>query len=277
MARNIFLPGWSLKGERIHIEGEQLHYLKNVVRVQRGDELSAIIGDRRYELRVSVLQEGRIICNITGARNIMRERRISILVYLGLLKSKKMDFAVAKLSELGVKAMCPLKTARTVPGGCPGEEKIKRWEKIALEGAKVSGAETVMKILPVRTIAAAVEELRDTEGEYKIVFSLPSADRDLGGRNAPSNAVPGNNAASGDALIPDTQGIPIRKALDDIGFHEGMVLHLFFGPEGGYSPEEFHALTGAGVVPASMGEHVLKSETAAIVGAGFIRLYYAGL
>ena len=63
--------------------------------------------------------------------------------------------------------------------------------------------------------------------------------------------------------------------LDTIEFHKGIQFHLCFGPEGGFTDDEYNAIIEIKGVPVSMGHFVLKSETASIVGAGFIRCYYS--
>jgi 16S rRNA (uracil1498-N3)-methyltransferase len=267
MAKNIFLPAGSLKGKQVRITGEEYHYLKHVLRVRNGLALNAIVGGRRLQLRISAVQRDAIVCEILDSRPAAGPREVRVHVYLGMLKSKKMDVAVARLSELGAETLCPLKTERTVVGGPIGDERHKRWEKIAKEGAKVSGKETVMRILPVQTLERAVKNLERRTGEHCIVFSpihgIEAKDTDVKDTDVKDMDVPGPP--------------PIRDVLESIEFHDGMVFHLFFGPEGGFTGGELSTLIRRGAACASMGDYVLKSETAAIVGTGFIRLFYAGL
>ncbi len=246
MKKTIFLPFGSVKGDRVHIEGEDFHYLKNVVRVQRGNVLDAVIGYKKYHLVVSSIQMGKILCDIIRQRNILQRSNILLHVYLGLLKSKKMDFAVAKLSEMGVESLQPIVTERTVPEGNTGIEKMNRWEKIARDGAKVSGFERVIRIFRPCKLDEIIDKLKSRKDEYIFIFST------------------------------DVHCNHLKKVLDSINFHDGMVFHLFFGPEGGFTSGELTALNGINAIPVSMGNFVFRSETAAIVGTGFLRLYYYG-
>jgi 16S rRNA (uracil1498-N3)-methyltransferase len=247
MKRRIFLPAESIKGKGVTIEGENYHYLKNVLRVRRGETLDAVIGDARYQLLISSVGGGEVLCEIISRYGVHNRSLIRIYVYLGLLKSKKMDYAVARLSEMGVEGLFPLKTERTVPAGEPGSEKLNRWEKIAREGSKVSGAEKVMKVFRPRTLDDVIKWLREKEGEISLVFSTAEP------------------------------GVPYREVLDSIEFQDGMVFHLLFGPEGGFTAGELHLITSSGVRAVTMGNYIFKSETAAVVGTGFLRVYYADL
>ena len=67
----------------------------------------------------------------------------------------------------------------------------------------------------------------------------------------------------------------IKQLLDTLDFSEDMMFSLFFGPEGGFSNKEIKSILDINGIPVSMGDLVLRSETAAVVGAGFVRLYYS--
>lgn len=244
--KNIFLDISCLKGEKVYIKDEYYHYLKNVKRVIKGTTLDAVIGKSKYHLIASDIKQKMIICDIVYQRKIKSANNVLLYVYQGLLKSKKMDFVVSKLSEIGAEKLFPLTTEKTVPGINPGSEKINRWERIAREGSKISGSENVMKInLPV--------EFHDIVSTFK------------------NEKIPNILMFS-----TDVSSFHIKSILDSIEFHEGMVFHLFFGPEGGFSENELSAIIKLNGVPVSMGNFVLKSETAVIVGTGFIRLFYSG-
>jgi len=51
-------------------------------------------------------------------------------------------------------------------------------------------------------------------------------------------------------------------------------LFLVIGPEGDFSPEEIKKAKNSGFVLIGLGKSVLRSETAAIVCAGFIKLFF---
>ncbi len=244
--RNIFLNSDSLKGTKVYIQGDYFHYLKHVRRVSKGSMLNAVIGRRKYLLLISKIGRKDILCDIVENHSTQCEQSVSIRVYQGLLKSRKMDFVVSKLSELGVEALFPIKTERTVPAIHTGNEKMKRCMKIAAEGSKISGSERVMKIHEPREFHLILIQLKRENAEKLLIFST-------------------------DPLNPH-----IKKVLDSIDYSQDMKFHLFFGPEGGLTENEVISLTGLKGLPVSLGPFVLKSETAAIMGAGFIRIFYEG-
>jgi 16S rRNA (uracil1498-N3)-methyltransferase len=239
--KNLFLDNECLQGSKVVINGDRYHYLKNVRRLREGSGLQAIIGDKRYSLVVSSISKGRIICEIVNQRNIRRGEQMSICVYQGLLKSTKMDFVVSKLSELGVEGFFPLKTQRAVPEINAGSERIDRWKRLSIEGAKISGFERAMEVHS----PARLEELEGIiKGEERILL-----------------------------FSTLTEGQHIKDLLENNRCSGNSGYHLLFGPEGDFSKEEIAKVLHLNAVPVTMGDFVLKSETASIVATGFVRLY----
>ena len=248
--KNIFIDLNCLHGDKVIISDENYHYLKNVRRIRKGNTLDAVIGDERYRLVVSKIDKKNLECDIVGVRNIRSINHVRIRVFQGLLKAKKMDFAVSKLSELGVEALFPLNTSRTVPVVDPGGSRAERWRKIAAEGSKISGVETIMRVNDPVDINSIRSEIKSeglpVEGKQTLIlFSTSYTD------------------------------CHIKQLLDTLEFSKDMVFSLFFGPEGGFSNKEIKSILDINGIPVSMGDLVLRSETAAVVGAGFVRLYYS--
>jgi 16S rRNA (uracil1498-N3)-methyltransferase len=243
--KHIFLDKGSIRRNSVYIGGDTFHYLKNVRRARPGMIFEAVIEDSRHLLRVKDIAKAEMVCDIVEYDCVSEHRDVSVHVYQGMLKSKKMDLVISKLSEIGVEVLFPLKTKRTVPAMDVGEEKMRRWVKIAEEGAKVSGAEKVMCIHPPDLFRTSLH-LPDKNGRNIILFFSTSG-----------------------------RGVHIRKALKEIEYRAGMAFHLFFGPEGGFSREEEKWAVSHRAQPVSMGDFVLKAETAAIMGAGFVSIYYS--
>jgi 16S rRNA (uracil1498-N3)-methyltransferase len=65
----------------------------------------------------------------------------------------------------------------------------------------------------------------------------------------------------------------LDKALPD----QATGVRLFVGPEGGFSEQEIDAAKEAGLVEASLGPSILRTETAALVGATLVLARYGRL
>lgn len=248
--QNIFLQHTEPHPDGISIHGRDFHYLRTVRRTGVGDRFTAVWGDQVYLLRVSSVEDGRIICSIENRRGVRDRLSPDIFVYQGLLKSAKMDLVVSRLAELGVCALTPLVTVRTVARGVPGSSRMERWRKLAAEGAKVSGVERPMHItgpVPFPELAGRLdpEGAGEATGSAVMIFCAPGVH-------------PG--AARVRALLESLDRSP-------------PAFHLLFGPEGGFTEREVELVVEAGGRAVSMGPLIFRSETAAILGAGFVRLF----
>jgi 16S rRNA (uracil1498-N3)-methyltransferase len=143
-----------------------------------------------------------------------------------------MDWLVEKATELGVTRLVPLVTERTVVR-LQGERAAKRvahWLAIAAGACEQSGRDMLPVIEPIQNLSQWVGSARRDPGAFQMRLSL----------------APGARLSEDVVLAP---GQPVMAAL---------------GPEGGWSAAEEQALAGAGFEPVSLGQAVLRSETAAL-------------
>jgi 16S rRNA (uracil1498-N3)-methyltransferase len=247
--QNFFLHHAHRHDDTVSVYGEDFHYLKNVRRTGEGDRFTAVLRGDVYLLEVSSVLRDQIVCTVLEKRSARAMILRRIIVYQALLKSAKMDLVVSRLGELGVEALHPVWTERSVVRGNPGEGRYNRWEKLSREAAKISGVERSMRVAPPVHLNQIPGQCR-AEGGPGLVFCAPSAP---------------------DPGTPEPVGI--FQLLEKLSPAEREPLHLVFGPEGGFSAGEIHALTREGMEPVSLCSLTLRSETAALLGTGVIRLY----
>jgi len=148
-----------------------------------------------------------------------------------------MELIVQKSTELGIDEIVPVvsKRSRSLPEEKILNQRLKRWRRITIEALKQSGGVFIPKILyPIN-----LKELSQLEVEKKLFL----------------------NEREGELL----KNIVINS-LDNI---PASVL-ILIGPEGGWAREEEKMLIELGFEPVSLGEKILRSETAAICALGII-------
>src|SRR5262249_19731602 len=157
---------------------------------------------------------------------------VSIVLYQAVIKATKWDWLVEKASEIGVAALVPLITARTVVKPS-GQNVLDRWKRIAVAAAKQSGRGGIMGIRTPQTLNEALA-------------GLPK---------------------DGKALIPweKEQTQTIRSVLSSSPAVSG--ISLFIGPEGGWETSEVELSKRQDVIPVRLGPTLLRSETAGIVAS----------
>jgi 16S rRNA (uracil1498-N3)-methyltransferase len=241
--KKLFLKDYRFEDDNLLVVGGDYHYLRRVRRVRAGDRLSVVIGDDHILLDVVSDNRDHLVCAVRDRRRVLPPLLPSINVYQGLLKSSRMDLVVSKLSELCVHTLFPLRTARTVPRELPRDGRIERWETLSREGAKVTGRERSMRIGPLTDIQ-----------------DLP---------RIPSHS-------PGRVLLFSTQRgtSSLREVLERTDGGKDEPISLVFGPEGGFTEEEISLVSEMGAETVTMGSFVMRAETAAVVGTGFIRVFY---
>lgn len=209
-----------------------------VRRLQPGDALTLFDG-RGGEWAAQVLQMGRQQVRVrVGAHDpVTREAALAVTLALGMPANERMDWLVEKATELGVAAIRPLLTERSVLrlAGERAERKRAHWQAIAVAAAEQSGRTRVPLLYPVRALADADALPRPMQG-WVLSFA---------GDVAGPAALAGAGAAAGELL-------------------------LLSGPEGGLTPAEEARALGLGLRPLSLGPRVLRAETAPLVALAWL-------
>ncbi len=161
-----------------------------------------------------------------------------IILAQAVPKGKNMDLIVQKAVELGVAAIQPLITRRTVVqvGEDDADRKSAKWQRVALEACKQCGQDLIPRVEPAKSFQ---EWLPEAKGGLGIVASLYPGAR------------------------------PLREILGAAGMPERVT--LLIGPEGDFTPEEVAAVIAAGYQAATLGPIVLRAETAAFFGISALR------
>ena len=143
-----------------------------------------------------------------------------------------MDFIVQKSTELGINAIIPFISSRTIPiiNRNNLEKKQRRWQKIAYEASKQSERSIIPEISSIITF----NELLNKSANFDLPLLFWENERSINLKDILTSLPK-----------PDT------------------ILGLI-GPEGGFSEEEIRIAKEAGLTSVSLGNHYLRSETAAL-------------
>lgn len=205
-----------------------------VRRVQPGDTLRLFDGGG-CDWPATVLAMGRheVRVQLGAPQPVDTELPRAVTLAVGMPANERMDALVEKATELGVSAIQPLMTARSVLrlSGERAERKQAHWQAIAVAACEQCGRARVPRVAPVRELAAwlpLAQADAATGRVLRVVLSLQ-------------------------AEAPPLAQLPWADA--------GPVLALS-GPEGGLAPEEEAAARAAGFLPGALGPRVLRADTA---------------
>lgn len=216
------------------VEGEEYHHLARVLRKRTGEAILVTDGKgARIEARIAGIGKKSLECDIVSTELVaLPATRLTIA--LSLLKSpQRFDLFLEKATELGVSAIVPMVSARTVsqPKREKTAGKLERWQRIVLSAARQSKRYHLPEISEPMPFA----DVLGLEGYDLKLIPYESS------REQP--AVECRN----------------RSTL------------IVVGGEGGFTPGEVRSACDAGFREVSFGRSILRAETAALFAAAFVR------
>ena len=220
------------------LEGDEAKHLSQVLRIQPGAVVTVFDGlGNHAQARVLSVSKQRVDLMLELAESAPTSLPDITLVQ-AIPKGKNMDWIVQKAVELGVSRIQPLVTRHTIVS--PGGDKAEKWRRTALEACKQCGQFTI----PI---------IEDPLPFAEWLANRPSADLEV----IASLADNPRNFRETLRLLPNLESIT-----------------LAIGPEGDFSPEEMTAALAAGFVPVTLGDLVLRVETATMFCLSAIRFHY---
>ena len=231
MRRRFFVEQFD--GARATLRGDSAEHLGRVLRAEPGQLYELSDGERVWLGRVESIGllkrgENRIEFSLVEAV-AARESALQVNLLIALVKFDRFEWCLEKATELGVRNIVPIVAARSDKALVGAAEKRHaRWEKILVESAQQSRRLRAPKIEAAMKADAAFARER---AELRILLS--------------ENA----GAAS------------IRNVL---GGKSSNSVALAIGPEGGWTDAELDAARVAGFAEASLGQLILRTETAVL-------------
>ncbi|HMK57028.1 MAG TPA: 16S rRNA (uracil(1498)-N(3))-methyltransferase [Dissulfurispiraceae bacterium] len=242
--RIYLLPELIARKTEILIPAEKSHHLLTVMRCGAGDMLTVIDGmGKAYAARISAISKKKVMIDILHEENTDSESPVNMVLCQGVLKGEKMDLVIQKATELGINEIVPMITGRSQ---VRETRKTARWRKIAEEAAEQCGRAVIPVVRSPRTFGEILAHLNDEQ-------------------------------ISGGIIFWEEGGLPLDDALMKTGFAgrdarpDKGKLALMIGPEGGFSASEVEDAEFHGLIRASLGRRILRSETAAIAAVALLQ------
>jgi 16S rRNA (uracil1498-N3)-methyltransferase len=214
------------------LEKEDAHYLKNVMRLREGDNVF-LFNSKDGEFKGEIISSDKKntkVKLISKIDNINKPGKISLI--FSLIKSSKLDYLIQKCTEIGVKSFIPVISEKSVAKNF----NIKRTEKIIKESCEQSN----QLFLPAIHEVEKLEKKIKSFDKNSIVFFA-----DINSSNKKIDEVIKNN--------------------------KNREFYLLVGPEGDFSLKERDLLKSMNnCIPISLGQNILRSETAAVAGLAIL-------
>lgn len=216
--------------EKLIVTDERVvHQVRNVFRLGKGDSVILFCGDGfDYVSEIESSEKNSLVFIPKEKKNIPKTSK-EVHVYLACIRKERFEWAVEKLTELGVATITPVETERSEHTHL----NIERLRKIAIEASEQCGRGNVPDISAVKSLELTVNSINE-----------------------------------GEILVADFGGEKISKVLTP----NFLSINYLVGPEGGWSESERELFMSKKINTVSLGETVLRAETAAIVGCAILTL-----
>ena len=242
-----FVESSQIQGTRVIITGNDVNHIKNVLRMQPGEEIAVSNGEdgKEYRCGIEELYEDEIICTLRFVKEDGVELPSKIYLFQGLPKADKMELIVQKAVELGVYEIIPVATRRAVVklDEKKAKSKIARWQTISEAAAKQSKRRIVPRVHTVMSFKEAVNYARECQVKivpYELAEGMGKT------RELISSLKPGQDIA------------------------------IFIGPEGGFEENEVQIALDNGIEPITLGKRILRTETAGFTVLSWIMYQLEG-
>ncbi len=219
----------NIQDNKVILGTEDSYHIKRVMRMKIGDKIEIVYQEKVYLGQIEALDDqvqAKLIEELASSKQHIRP----ITLAQALVKEQKMDYILQKATELGVTEIIPFCAERSIVKADKQDEKRKiRWEKIVKEASEQSKRTDLVKIHSILSL----RELSQLDNyDVKIICSVSEKEKNL------------------------------KKLLSNISNSATMLFVI--GPEGGLSDQEEQTLMDSGFQRVSLGDTVLRTETAGL-------------
>jgi len=219
-------------GAEVELDGEQVHYLLNVLRLKQGDKFLLFNGDDgEWCARLSTVSKKKAQA-VLEHQTRAQEEGPDLHYLFAPLKRARLDYMAQKATEMGASVLRPVITRRTVA------EKVKTSRLIAntIEAAEQCG---ILQVPEVREPEKLANVLESWDMTRLLIFA--------------------------DEVSPSSSPLEVLSAQGP------RPLALLIGPEGGFETDERAALLAKPfVLPISLGPRVMRADTAAVAALALV-------
>lgn len=226
-----FIKKEDIKDSSVTITGADAVHISKVLRTDTGDTLTLCDGcGTDFLAKVVSVSKDSVLLNITKTLPCLSEPCVAVTLFQSLPKQSKMDYIIEKCTELGISAIIPVASKRSVvkvDDKKTEAKKLERWRKIAQESVKQCNRGKIPEVKDIMTLPEAIK--------YSQGLDLSLSAYECETKKSLKSALSG--------ATPKSVGI-------------------FIGPEGGFDESEIALFNDADIKTVTLGKRILRTETA---------------
>ena len=232
------------------LKNDQAAHLARVLRAQAGQQFDIVAGEK---VRRGIIQG---ITDETVEFSLHEELdatgSLPLVIALSIIRFERMEWAIEKLTELGVEQIVPVVAQRSEKHLAQAAAKrVERWRKIARESAQQSRRSNVPEISEPIHLPEWLKKSQPQEPQYGLRLLLSEHEQSRSLREI----MEAQRLSSA-----ETSAAKITAAI---------------GPEGGWTEAECTRFRDCGWQPITLGPRILRAETAAMAFASVVNAWLA--
>ncbi len=241
-----FVPPTQIADGTVTIRGTEVWHITKVLRLSQGADIVVFDG-KGHEYRVKLGRQKRqeLFGTVLEAWDYSTESPLKLTLVQGIPKANKMDMIVQKATEIGVNDIIPLNSTRSEwnvkhkrKKDAQIHQRLDRWSRICIEAAKQSCRTAIPLIRPVVTVDEFLEQERRADAKMFV-------------------------------WEEETQ-VSLKQGLEQAASDVTSAI-VVVGPEGGFTPREAEQFRTHEYTPVSLGNRILRTETAGLVVLGILQ------
>lgn len=216
-----------IENNRFTLTEEDTYHITKVMRMVKDDKIEVVYQENTYICKIvslSPLVEAEIVEEIKNNQ----ELKTQVTIVQSLVKEQKMDYILQKTSELGVDKIIPYcASSSVIKINEKKDKKVERWKSILKEAAEQSKRIKIPEITNPINLSNLVKL---SDYDIKFLCTVNESSQNL------------------------------KKVLSNMV--SGAKILFVIGPEGGFTLEEEKVMMENGFISISLGNSVLRTETA---------------
>jgi 16S rRNA (uracil1498-N3)-methyltransferase len=216
-------------GALIRLSDNAAMHASRALRMKVGDSAVLFNGDGNdYQCELTHMSKNEVGAKVKSVKANTCESPLTITLIQAISSGDRMDFTMQKAVELGVTAIQPISSQRSVVKltGERAEKRREHWQNIVISACEQCGRSIVPEVRPITSLA---QWLGQSEAATLRIILSPGAPQSL-------------------HELPKPAG----------------VIQLLIGAEGGLTEDEISLATSHQFTPIRLGNRILRTETAAL-------------
>jgi 16S rRNA (uracil1498-N3)-methyltransferase len=226
----IYAPGALAPGALLPLRDAAAHHLARVLRAAVGDPVIVFNDGIEFTAVIARIDKQGVIVKLDAGSAVDRENPLTCVLAQAISSGERMDMTLQKAAELGVRAVQPLYSERSIVrlDAARAAKRLEHWREVMIAACEQCGRNVVPPVAAPQPVIEWLGALPAPRNDELRILLSPHAGQRLADLMQPAAAM------------------------------------LLAGPEGGFTEAESTLAHARGFIALKLGPRVLRTETAAL-------------